>query len=47
MNSNQKQTNCLGGRHYSNNIDLLEYEKLNPKTQKFVKDKKGKCDICR
>ena len=31
MNSKQKLTYCLGGRHYSNTMVNIEYEKLNPK----------------
>ena len=32
MTSYQKQTYCLGKRHMSNTIGIIEYEKLNPKT---------------
>ena len=46
MNSNKKQTYCLEGRHYSNTNNLVEYEKINPKTQKLVKILKGKCGVC-
>ena len=41
-----KQTYCLGGLHYSNTINLVQYEKVNPRTKKLVKIKKGKCAIC-
>ena len=41
-----KQTFCLGGRHYSNTDNIIEYEKVNPKTKKLVKIIKGKCSIC-
>ena len=37
---------CLGGRHYSNTNNIIEYEKVNPKTKKLVKIIKGSCDIC-
>ena len=30
-----------------NTYDAVEYEKINPKTQKRVKAEKRKCDICR
>ena len=47
MNSNQKQTYCWGGRHYSDTNILVEYEKINPKTKKkLVKLIKGTCSIC-
>ena len=42
MNSNQK-TYCLGGRHYSNTNSKIEYDEVNPKTQKLVKFIKGTC----
>ena len=41
-----KQIYCLGGRHKFNTIDIIEYEKRNPKTNKVVEVRKGKCDIC-
>ena len=37
---------CLGGRHMSNTNEIIEYEKVNPKTKKLVKIIKGKCAIC-
>ena len=37
MNSNQKQTYCLGGRQMSNTYYIVEYDKINPKTNKIVK----------
>ena len=40
------KTYCLGGRHYSNTKNIVEYEKINPKTKKLVKVIKGICDIC-
>ena len=46
MNSNQKQTYCLGGRRYSNTINQNVYEKLNPKSKKIIKVLKGKCSFC-
>ena len=41
-----KKTYCLGGRHYSNTNNIIEYEKINPKTKKLVKIIKGNCYIC-
>ena len=35
LDSKQKQTSCLGGRRYSNTNNIIEYEKLNPKTKKI------------
>ena len=46
MNSNQKQTYCLGGRHYSNTCNLVDFKKINPKTKKLVKIFKETCSIC-
>ena len=46
MNSNQKQTCCLGERHYSNTNNKIEYKKVNPKIKKLVKIIKGICSIC-
>ena len=40
------KTYCLGGRHYSDTINITQYEKVNPKTKKLVKIIKGTCDIC-
>ena len=40
------KTWCVGGRHYSNTINIIEYEKVKPKSKKLVKIKKRKCDIC-
>ena len=40
------KTYCLGGRHYSNTINIVEYEKVNPRTKKLVKVIKGTCSIC-
>ena len=40
------KTYCLGGRHYSNTNNIIEYEKVNPKTKKLAKSIKGSCDIC-
>ena len=31
------KTYCLGGRHLSNTNNLVEYEKVNPRTEKIVK----------
>ena len=40
MDSKQKQTYCLGRRHMSNLCDVVEYEKVNPKTKKSLELKK-------
>ena len=40
------KTYCLGGRHYSDTINITQYEKINPKTKKLVKIIKGTCSIC-
>ena len=44
MKSNQ--TFCLGGRHYSQTVNKVGYEKMNPKTEKLVEVIKEKCSIC-
>ena len=40
------KTWCVGGRHMSKTNNIIEYEKVNPKTKKLVKIIKGKCHIC-
>ena len=30
------KTWCVGGRHYSDTINKIEYEKVNPRTKKIV-----------
>ena len=40
------KTYCLGGRHYSNTYNLIEYNKINPRNKKLVKFIKGTCSIC-
>ena len=40
------KTYCLGGRHYSNTKNIVEYEKVNPRTKKLVKIIKGICSNC-
>ena len=40
------KTWCVGGKHYCNTNNKIEYEKVNPKTKKLVKDIKGTCSIC-
>ena len=40
------KTWCVGGKHYSNTNNITQYEKVNPRTKKLVKNIKGKCDIC-
>ena len=46
MNSNKRQTYCLGGRHFCKFLIIIEYEKVNPTTKKLVKFIEGKCAIC-
>ena len=36
----------MGGRHYSDTINITQYEKVNTKTKKLVKTIKGTCSIC-
>ena len=40
------KTYCLGCRHYSNTNNIVEYEKVNPRTKKLNKIIKGTCSIC-
>ena len=40
------KTFCLGGRHYSDINNLVEYEKANPRTKRLVKIIKGTFSIC-
>ena len=40
------KTWCVGGRHKSNTNNIIEYEKVIPKTKKSVKIIKGTCSIC-
>ena len=40
------KTWCVGGRHKSNTNNIVEYEKVNPRTKKLVKVIKGTCSIC-
>ena len=40
------KTWCVGGRHKSNTNNIIEYEKMNPKTKKLVKVIKGPYTIC-
>ena len=35
------KTWCVGGKHYSNTDNIIEYEKVNPRTKKIVKIVKG------
>ena len=44
--SSQKQLYCVGRRHFFNANTINEYEKVNPKTNKVVKFRKRKCDLC-
>ena len=40
------KTWCVGGNYHSNTKNIIEYEKVIPKTKKLVEIIKGKCDIC-
>ena len=40
------KTWCVDGRHYNDTKNILEYEKVNPKTQKLVEIIKDSCSIC-
>ena len=40
------KTWCVGGRHKSNTNNIIEYEKVNPRTKKLVKVIKGTCSVC-
>ena len=37
---------CVGGKHYSNTNSITQYEKVNTRTKRFVKVKKGSCSVC-
>ena len=37
---------CVGGKLYSNTNNIIDYEKVNPKTKKLVKIIKGTCSVC-
>ena len=39
------KTWCVGGRHKSDTNNIIEYEKVNPRTKKLVKVIKGTCNI--
>ena len=45
MSSNQNKPFCVGGKQFSYTIKINEYEKLNPKSNKLVKDIMGKFSI--
>ena len=40
------KTWCVGGRHKRNTNNIIEFEKVNPKTKKLVKIMKGTCSFC-
>ena len=46
LDSNRKKVSCLGGCHYRFTVNQNFNEKVNPKTQKFVKIVKDTCSIC-
>ena len=40
------KTWCVGGRHKSDTNNIIEFEKVNPRTKKHVKVIKGSYSIC-
>ena len=36
----------VGGRHYSNTNNIIEFEKMNPETKNLIKFIKGSCSNC-
>ena len=44
MNSNQ--SNCLRGRHYSQTVNKIIFEKVNPMIKKLDEIIKGRCSLC-
>ena len=40
------ETYCVGGRQFSETINKIISEKINPKTKKIIKIIKGNCSIC-
>ena len=40
------KTWCVGGRHESKAINIFEYGKMNPETEKLFKIIKGICSFC-
>ena len=36
----------VGGKHYSNTSNIIQYEKVNPKTKNLIKVIKCTCSIC-
>ena len=40
------KTWCVGGKQYSNTNNITQFEKVNPKTRKLVRNIKGSCCIC-
>ena len=46
INKQMNQTYYVGGRHYSETINKIIYEKINPRTNKVVKIIRGECSIC-
>ena len=40
------KTYCLGCRHMSNTNNIVECEKVKPRTKKLIKIIKGNCSIC-
>ena len=45
FSSYMAKTWCVGGKHYSNTNNTIEYEKVNPETRKHVKIIKRNCNI--
>ena len=40
------KTWSVGGKHYSNTNNIIQYEKVNPKTKKLFEVIKGKFAVC-
>ena len=37
---------CVRGKHYSNTDNIIEYEKVNPRSKELVEIIKGTCSVC-
>ena len=40
------KTWCVGGRHYSDKVNEIIFEKVNPRTKKLVRIVEEKCNVC-
>ena len=41
------KTWSVGGKDYPNTNNISQYEKVNPRTKRLVKNIKGSCSVCR